>query len=116
MPPGGLPFLFRQEREERSRLKGVAERSESSNVMIASGNHTLSIASDKGAPLAIPPPPIRWYFWKIEHVNLKLFEAPSLRAGGRGLRGGTALIAGAINSVPPLDRFLWLLSCSKTRK
>jgi len=54
MPPGGLPFLFRQEREERSRAKGVAERSESSNVMIASGNHTLSIASDKCCPVAVP--------------------------------------------------------------
>ena len=60
MPPGGLHFLFRQEMEERSRVKGVAERSESSNKMIAGGNHTLSVASSKGIPVAVPDICLRW--------------------------------------------------------
>jgi hypothetical protein len=62
VPPGGLPFLFRQEREERSRVKGVAERSESSNIMIAGGNHTLTIATSKCIPLDNPPPLLRECF------------------------------------------------------
>ena len=54
MPPGGLPFLFRQEREERSRVKGVAERSESCYLMLAGGKHTATNARAKAPPWQSP--------------------------------------------------------------
>ena len=153
MPPGGLPFLFRQEKEERSRVKGCcrAQRIFKSNdcqwqsyiiccfgqmLSCCGARHLhrrerlphLPTAATRSArfirhrrrshrsPLDNPPPPIRWYFRKIGHIDPKAFEELSLSAGRGRCQEGAALIAGAINSAPLLNRFLWLLSCSETRK
>ena len=78
MPPGGLPFLFRQEREERSRGKGVAERSESSNKMIAGGNHTLTIATGKCIPLENPPAANKMARWEIRTPKMAHFYSTSV--------------------------------------
>jgi hypothetical protein len=58
--------------KQRSRLKGVAERSESSNKMIAGGNHTAAIASSKCIPLKNPPAATMKVLLKDEHSYLLL--------------------------------------------
>ena len=86
MPPGGLPFLFRQEREEIVVVlcKKVSCCGARQKHRLTKQACFLPTAATRSARFIChwqrshrsPPPPIRWYGGKFEPPNPKHYDAP----------------------------------------